>query len=337
MNIYDDNGYLNFAKLSTINVPFVLIVGARGIGKTYGALRHEIESGEIFALMRRTQNQIDMVRRPEFSPFKPITEDTGIEVWLKPISKNNSAIYTGTEEAPDLRGYTLALSTIANLRGFSGQDIKTLIYDEFIPEPHERPMPGEPEAFLNAYETINRNRELQGRPPLKMYCLANSNNVDNAAFKALGLTEKAIQMLKRGQEFYLNRERGVCLIMPQQSPISARKAGTALYKVAVSRNFKDMALDNEFSNNDFSQVRSMSLAGFKPLAATSDFYVYAHKTNGTYYVTSVKNDAEYFDLATDPGRENYKLSFGWLYWEYVAKTLTFESYDLKSLFLKQYT
>ncbi len=92
MNIYDENGYLNFAKISTINVPFVLIVGARAIGKTYGALRHEIESGEIFALMRRTQNQIDMVRRPEFSPFKPITEDTGIEVWLKPISKNNSAI-----------------------------------------------------------------------------------------------------------------------------------------------------------------------------------------------------------------------------------------------------
>lgn len=337
MNIYNEMGYLDFQRIHTIRVPFILIVGARGIGKTYGALRYEIESDETFALMRRTQNQIDMVRRPEFSPFKPITEDTGIDVFLKPISKNNSAIYTGTEEAPELRGYTLALSTIANLRGFSGQDIKTLIYDEFIPEAHERPMPGEPEAFLNAYETINRNRELQGRPPLKMICLANSNSVDNAAFQALGLTEQAIKMLRREQEYYVNHERGVCLIMPQRSPISSRKKSTALYKVAKSRVFTDMALDNEFSQNDFSQVRSRSLAGFVPMAATSDFYIYSHKSDNTYYVSSVKNDAEFYDLATDPGRENYRLTYGWLYWEYIDKKLTFENYDLKHAFLKQYT
>ena len=46
----------------------------------------------------------------------------------------------------------MALSTVSNLRGFDMSDCTLLIYDEFIPEPHERPLKNEAAALFNAYE-----------------------------------------------------------------------------------------------------------------------------------------------------------------------------------------
>jgi hypothetical protein len=42
------------------------------------------------------------------------------------------------EEMPHPIGYTCALSTLSNMRGFDASDIQLLICDEFIPEKHER-------------------------------------------------------------------------------------------------------------------------------------------------------------------------------------------------------
>ncbi len=331
MRLYDSNGYLDFNQISKIRTPFILIVGARGIGKTYGALKYVVENEICFALMRRTKIQVEMIRTPEASPFKPLILDTGCCADLKPINKELSGVYG---EDSKLLGYVIALSTIANLRGFSGQDIEWLVYDEFIPEKHERPIRSEETAFLNAYETINRNRELQGRPPLKCICMANSNDVDNAVFRALGLVGVAVKMLERKQELYINDKRGVTIIMPQGSPISEAKRQTALYRAAQNDNFSEMALDNDFSNNDFRNVKSLPLAGYIPLAATNSFYIYQHKSGAGYYLSSVKNDAKYYDLGSIPGYENFRLDLSYLYWEYIAGGVTFESYDIKSLFLK---
>ena len=39
MSIYLDNGYLDIEKILNYKVPFNLITGGRGTGKTYGSLR----------------------------------------------------------------------------------------------------------------------------------------------------------------------------------------------------------------------------------------------------------------------------------------------------------
>ena len=59
--LYLDNGYLNIPYVLGYKMPFTFVIGGRGTGKTYGALKYAIENKLNIALIRRTQTQIDML------------------------------------------------------------------------------------------------------------------------------------------------------------------------------------------------------------------------------------------------------------------------------------
>lgn len=280
MGLYLKNGYLDFNYILGFGCPAVVVVGGRGTGKTYGAIQYAIENNRKIILMRRTQSQTDLINRPEFSPINPVARDMGITVKVKPISKYNSAIYLG-DESETVLGYTAALSTFSNLRGFDSSFVDLLISDEFIPENHERPIKAEGEALLNVYETINRNRELQGRKPLQMLLLSNANRLDSPILETLKLINVVDRMNRKGQEEYINRERGIALFILRGSPISELKSETALYKLAGEGKFSEMSLGNEFAFDDMSEVGSLSLDGWKLQAQIADFFLY--KKSGEYY------------------------------------------------------
>ena len=75
MGIYLDNGYIDFSKVLSYGVPYNFMVGGRGIGKTYGALKYMIEHDIKFVFMRRTQTQLDVIRKEEYQPFKKLNAD----------------------------------------------------------------------------------------------------------------------------------------------------------------------------------------------------------------------------------------------------------------------
>ena len=180
---YLPSGYFDVAAALDLGQPFTFVIGGRGSGKTYGALKCCIDRGYKFGFMRRTQRQLDIINKPEFSPLKPICRDTGLRFTTRSLASGIAAFYPceldndGSEvvSGPPV-GITLALSTVSNLRGFDASDIDILLYDEFIPEKSERPLKNEADALFNAYETINRNRELDGKPPLRLVCMANAND-----------------------------------------------------------------------------------------------------------------------------------------------------------------
>lgn len=280
INIYEKSGYLNIAGILALKQPFNFIVGGRATGKTYGALKYTITSGRKFMLMRRTQSQADLINKAEFSPFKPVCADMGIEIETESVSKYNAKFMMGDE----LMGYTCALSTISNMRGFDASDVDLLIYDEFIPERHERSLKMEGAAFLNAVETIGRNRELQGRPPLQVLCLANAFDIANPIFLELGLVGIAERMQQRGQEVYVNMESGVVIIMPSSKKISGQKRQTALYKL-TSGSYAEMALSNKFSYNPTDNIKAQPLKEYRPVVTVGEITVYRHKSGRKYYVS----------------------------------------------------
>ena len=76
------------------------------------------------------------------------------------IDKNGDVVAVG-----------IALSVVANIRGIDFSDYDYILFDEFIPSDGERPIKREFEAFLNFYETVNRNRELEGKPAVKCFLI----------------------------------------------------------------------------------------------------------------------------------------------------------------------
>lgn len=281
INIYEASGYLDIPAIVSCKIPFTFIVGGRATGKTYGALKHVLRSGKKFMLMRRTQSQTDLINKPEFSPFKPVCDDMGIEIDVKPSTKYNSSFIYNEE----VIGYTCALSTISNMRGFDASDVEILIYDEFIPERHERALKNEGAAFLNAYETINRNRELKGRKPLQALCLANAFDIANPIFMELGLVGIAEKMQQKGQEVYMNRDKGIMIVMPKSKKISGKKSETALYRLTEGSNYADMALTNKFSYNPTDNIKTQPLSEYRPVVSVGEITIYKHKSGRRYYVS----------------------------------------------------
>lgn len=341
MNLYDKNGYVDIPKILKRGLPFNFCVGGRATGKTYTSLKHVYEAGIKFMYMRRLQSQADIINKPDFSPFKSINRDTNATIISVSVSKYNSAFYVG-EENEDGKlvptgapiGYTCALSTVANLRGFDASDVDLLIYDEFIPEKHERPLKNEGSAFLNAYETLNRNRELNGQRPLQVLCLANANDLANPLFLELGLVTKADRMRREGQSVSIDERRGIGLFMLTNSPISDRKRDTALYRLTGDGAFSTMSLDNTFDGGDVGKIRQRRLAMYTPVVCVGEITVYRHKSEHLFYISTHYSGTPPTYGTGDTDRKRFARAFGFLWLENLGGYVEFESQLCEILFEK---
>ena len=342
MDIYLDNGFVNIPALLKTGVPFIFCWGGRGTGKTYGALEYAVESDLRFMLMRRTQTQLDLISKPEFSPFKSLNNAHNWNVQIKPISKYNGGIYNYTTDADGetetLKGYTCALTTIANIRGFDGSDVELLIYDEFIPEAHSRPIKEECEAFLNAYETINRNRELQGRKPLQVLCLANSNDLANPLFMGLKLVTKAEKMSMSGQEYSVDKKRGIMMVNLAKSSISEMKQNTALYRLAGEGSFSKMALSNTFAGEEErGRVGSRPLKEYNPICVIGELCIYRHKSENVFYCSTHLSGSPPVYGVGDVERARFKRVYMWLWYAYLDRKIDFEERFCEFLLTKYFS
>lgn len=337
MKIYDDTGYVNIKGILREGYPFNFLVGGRGTGKTYTTLKTAKEDNRLFMLMRRTQSQADLISKPEFSVFKPLNSDLGWNVKVKSISKYNSLFYDTDNDDENIVhpiGYTCALSTISNMRGFDASDIELLIYDEFIPEKHERLLKNEADAIFNAYETMNRNREIKGTAPIQMICLANANDITNPVFESLKLIRIADKMQKGNTDRWTDEKRGIQLIMLHRSPISRKKAGTALYNLTEGSSFSEMALDNNF-NVDRHHIRPRPLSEYIPICSIGELNLYRHKSETRLYAsTHLSGVFNKKYNSSDSDRLYYQRIYR-SHWDmYISNKIDFEDVLSEKLFLK---
>jgi hypothetical protein len=343
MKIYQDSGYIDIRKILSLGLPFNFIVGGRATGKTYTSLETVIEDKIKFIYMRRTQAQADLINKPEFSPFKSLNRDFGWNIGTESISKYNAGFYNQIEQDDRIicsgapLGFTAALSTISNIRGFDASDVELKIYDEFIPEKHERPIKNEGSAFLNAYETINRNRELTGRKPLQCLCLANANDLANPIFMELRLVRKAEQMRRKKQEVYIDREKGIGLFILDKSPISQQKKTTALYRLTGGSNFERMSLNNDFSGEEIGRISSKPIAEYKPIVSIGEITIYEHKSNRTFYISTHLTGSPPTFGTGEAERARFIRQYKWIWDEYMENNIEFEEYLCEILLTKVFT
>ena len=341
MKFFTEDGWVNMREIRMMESPFIFIVGARGIGKTYGGLLDLLENyketGQRFIYMRRTDAQADVVSSAEGNPFNEINNDTGSDVRIRKVNRKLKGFYLGEEQTP--MGLIMALSTFTGKRSVSFSAYDYLFFDEFIPEAHERPIKHEAEAFFHVIETIGRNRELQGRPPLKVICASNSNTVDNPLFLELGLVTRALKMADKKIPVYTDKERGFSLIMPFASPISKKKQDTALYRLTKnSPDFQKVAIGNEFNDDVSENVKSMNLTQYSSMVQVGELYIYSHKTERRYYISSHKQGT--FQNVYSSGEMDltrFKTKYSFLWFAHLRRELYFESYIEQLLFEKYFS
>lgn len=330
-NIYDVNGYLNVPKIKKLadhaDISFIVVIGSRQVGKTYGTLKLMLDKGEPFILMRRTQAEVDFILHSALNPFSAIDSS----ITCKRASRYHGDIIRrgATSDTDENVGIVLALTTISKIRGFSGAAFTDLVFDEFIPERHVMRFRGEGDAFLNAIVTISGNRELDDKKPLRVWLLANANNLQSPILSALNLTAKVESMQKKGQELSVMPERGVLLMLPQSKQLMEKRKKTALTKVISDKSeFSRMAFDNKFSYNDDTGVQPVRLSEYRFLCTVPDrFSVYIHKSSDVLAVTDPVN--------MQPSCRNlnqFSRLLPWARAAFLADQIIFSSLRVRSIF-----
>lgn len=326
-NLYLKSGYLNVEKTLSYKMPYVFIIGGRGTGKTYGFLEYLIKQKIKFILIRRTQKQADFIGSAETNPFKAVNTDHHWIIEPDTVQKDLYGFYDREDDTNIPIGYAAALSTFSNLRGIDFSDVDLVLYDEFIPEPSERPIKNEAFALFNLLETVGRNRELSGKDPLQFVALANSNRLANPVLIALKLVTSVEGMKTRGEEFMFLPEKGVAFFMLENSAISKRKKETALYRLTAGTGFAEMATGNDFVFEDRSLVGSRPLQEYKPLCTVGELTIYKHKSSDLYYITPHRSGTPDVYGVTEVDLTRWYKKHGIkIYAKYLQRKIVFETY-----------
>lgn len=295
--LYQPSGYPDIEYLLNKGLPFMWLIGGRGIGKTYTILETIVLNRHTkFILLRRKASEVKKLSTEAFNVFKKLNSDKGIDIRPYPNGDDCYSFYYADEDGKawgECLGYMMSLSTFANFRGGDMTDIDFIIQDEAIPQTLKgQSMNGEAFTFFNAYETINRNRELECRPALRVISICNSTILNNDYFLTLNMISPIMEMYRNKKELKIDREHERLIALYLNSPISERKKKTALYKYTKDTAFANQAIDNLFEDMDSFLDVSRPLAEYIPVATIGEITIYRHKSRQKpYYLSTHKSGA----------------------------------------------
>lgn len=347
MKLYLKNGFLDVPHVAEVadrnNIAFIVMIGKRQIGKTYGVLKFMLDEQKEFILLRSVMAEMDMLKRNVANPFDAIKEYRGRVVFESETQYTSNIMRIDETEEGEITtniGMLSALSAIGRVRGINGRRFSDVVYDEFIPESHLLKVKNGGDAFLNMYTTIAGNREIEGDKPLRAWLLANSNNLDNDILTALNITDIVEKMSLSGEECRIIKERGIMIIMPDSEKITNLRKGGALYRaIGGDSKFSKMAYENNFAYNDFSDVSPKPLEEYNPIIMVfgeynPTFTIYLHKTYRTLYVVQkVDRNARHTYYDTDGDKMKFARQFPEIKAAYLRGRFTFQNMTVKNEFL----
>lgn len=299
-----------------------IIIGGRGIGKTYSALSYLIRNKKRFMYMRNTKTQI-MESATDFgNPFKRLNKDFGWNIHIYPEKEHFNIIDDDTAEN---LGYAAPLSIFENYRGADLSDVDYVLFDEFI---ENRKLNFEQhKTFVNMRETVGRNRELLGEAPLYTFLLSNSQSLNNPILVGYNLIGNIEGMLRSGQQKF--KQKDLLIILPT-SEISGLKKNTSTYSGLEGSKIYKENLENQFANDSFYGIQKRNIREYKPLCKIDDMYIYQHKSGAKKYVCTIQatNIPEF--NSRDNGLTFYQYIGRWLPLEYAKGEVEFSDFTTKS-------
>lgn len=295
-----------------------ILIGGRGIGKTYSTLdmlyeyrmfhvKQGNETGK-FIYVRNTDKQLLKCRSDLGNPFKAWNLDHGRSVQFVPCDDDFLIVEKNGNDTIDL-GYAFSLSTCQNIRGTSFPDVDFVVLDEFI-QKRKLTYP-QFENFIDLYETVNRNRELFGEPPVKAVLLSNSQHLGNDILDGFNLIQKIEKIKREKGSGSFHVKQLYCSILPDDNEITNAKRNTAMMNIIDGTKIASEFLDNDFSHDSFYNIARRPVKEYVPVCSIDDIYIYRHKTNGSYYACESRHQRDpYTSLDTLPAfRKKYMAVF----------------------------
>lgn len=193
----DKTIFYNFNHVYSFNSQIIIIIGGRGIGKTYGTKKKFIKDfifkDKKFVWVRDSESACDELRANNGDRFFADVRHEFGESFTGTI-KNEVITINGK-----FAGYLMPLSTYYKYKGNSYAEIKNICFDEFMPEQSQIIRSNRTVQFVNTVETIGRLRK-----DYRIVLLANALNRGDEILNLFNFNIK-------DYGYYINREKSCVL------------------------------------------------------------------------------------------------------------------------------
>ena len=237
--------FLDFNRVLSFNAFLSIIIGERGVGKTYGAkkyvVKHFLKTGKQFVYVRRYSKELKKAcfkgkDNPVF--FDQIKKDEE----MKNIKLDNTKDTALVNEK--IAGFFITLSTSLIEKSASFENVDTIIFDEaFITKGTYRYLPNEVQAFLDLVESIGRLRKL------KIIMISNASSETNPYFLEFNLS------LPYNSEFKTFKNGLILVWYSKNEKYREVKKQTEFGRLVEGTKYGKYAIDNEFYNDSKSFIK----------------------------------------------------------------------------------
>lgn len=307
--------YYDWEKTLSYDADVTMVIGARGVGKTFGlrkqCIKDFLRDGSRFVEVTRFKNELSGVSDGYFNRLAKLDEFKGYLFRTDTHSAYIAEKPDDKKEKPTwkLIGYFVALSDAQNLKKRTFDNVRRIIFDEAILERsdvYHRYLNGEFLKFANLIDTVSRERADDESLRPRVYLLANACDLANPYFFAY----KVGTDIKYGYRWYNNKT--FLLHYADPGEYSREKAaGTVAGRMYALTEEGKVSVDNVFirKNQEFIKPKSKNAKfSFGIICNGKKYGIWLDQMEGYYYVTNkIPNNTgkNIYSLTRDDASINY--------------------------------
>lgn len=269
----DNSFYYNYDRIVSYNALLNILIGERGVGKTYGASKlvtHDfIKKKRQFVYLRRYKTELSKSMKKFFQELVKNDE----------FPNHTLEVHGNTFIIDDeVAGYGMTLSTAQQLKSSNFSDVYYIIFDEFLIESGQGYyLKNEVLSFLGLLETIGRMRDI------KVFMLANAVSEVNPYFLFFDLT------LPYNNDIKLFKDGMILLQYMKNEAYREAKKKTKFGRLIEGTEYEEYAIDNKFSDNNnvfIEKKTGTSKFSFSFIYKDIQLGIWIDYNNGKMYVSN---------------------------------------------------
>ena len=282
--------FFEWGKVLSFQAPITMVVGARGLGKTYGlrkvCIEQFLKKGVCFVEVSRFKAEQKQVQHGYFERVSK--EFPGVEFEVR---GSEGFVWRGntTEKGKKVWEricYFCSLTELQTTKKRTFDNVKNILFDEAVidsKDRYHRYLPGEWELLAGLIDSCSRERAESSVHP-QLFLLGNAVDLSNPFFQKIGLMDEP----QTGYHWFLKKL--FLLVVPEASEYSrAKESQTLAGRMLAGTAAGEAANWNKFSN-EFEGViaKKPSTARFEVGLRWKDenFGLWFDDHEGRYYVTS---------------------------------------------------
>lgn len=327
--------YWDIKRTLSYNCLFNFIVGPRGAGKTYGALKYAVTDlvpkNQQFMYVRRLDTELEKLTKMRGGRlFNAVAKDKDLK------GHKLSAESNVLKDDKKVIGYAQNLSSASILKSDAFPDVSLIIFDEFIIDNTGtyHYLKDEVRKFLDLYETVARGRDV------RVFFLSNAVSVANPYFDFFHLDKP-----HQGDIARFGKTRDILVENVSVDELMDDKKKSRFGRIIDGTEYSSYAYDNDWllDNTDFVDKKTRRAEYFVTLRYNDTFIsIWFDSLQWLYYVSADVDMSfpKIYSVTTDDQKPNIMLiktarKLAWMrniIDAYRMGAVRYESIKLKNMF-----